>query len=472
MSSRRRVPLLVVLAVLLAVTGVATTLRHPTNPSVLPNGLAVSLNAESTALYCTGLSSASPGRVSFFNTANAARRLSVSVVSDLGTSWSGTIELAAHAGQVVQPKVLDAPATHRSKSGHVTSVAVNYAVAVQISGGGVVGDEIQGNTSVPCVSEGVTRWFAAGFNTLVGSDAYLSLYNPTDTEAVLNVSVVSATGFSAPENLQGVSVPAHAQEEIDLGRNVVNMTNVAVGVKVLRGSLAIVGEEDSAGTLSFNEGVQAPSTHAWFPAVTTANAATAEIRLSNPNNKIAHVTLDVSLGHYTITPQTTTLGPFTTGEITLTPNSAIPVAGYAEREPALRRSRGRGSSDGDGLVDCPLLAPDSLGLLCGARLHGTGVRRGERHQHLLTLDHGSRHDLRRSGPGGGDERNQGGRGRDDDALLVDLHALDSTGRNVSPHVVATQRDRDADPTESPPRAVRGVAARRQVTSAAASWVEA
>jgi hypothetical protein len=90
-----------------------------------------------------------------------------------------------------------------------------------------------------------------------------------------------------------------------------------------------VGEEDSIGTLSFNEGVSAPETRTWFPAVTTSNGATAEIRLSNPNNKIAHVTLDVSLGHYKIAPQTTTLGPFTTGVITITPNSAIPVAGYA-----------------------------------------------------------------------------------------------------------------------------------------------
>jgi hypothetical protein len=329
MSSWRRIPLLAVLALLLAVTGVATTLRHPTNPSVLPNGLSVAVNAESTALYCTGLSSASPGRISFFNTANSTRRLSVSVVSDLGRTWTGTIELAAHAGQVVQPKDVDAPVTHRSKSGRVTTVAVNYGVAAQISGGGVVADELQGNTSVPCVSEGVTRWYAAGFNTLVGSDAYLSLYNPTGTEAVLNVSVVSMTGFSAPQDLQGVSVPAHAQEEIDLGRSVVNTTNVAVDVKVLRGSLAIVGEEDSAGTLSFSEGVPEPETRAWFPAVTTANGATAEVRLSNPNNKIAHVSLDVSLGNYQIAPQSTTLGPFTTGDITITPNSAIPVAGSA-----------------------------------------------------------------------------------------------------------------------------------------------
>lgn len=329
MSSLRRVPLLAVLTVLLAATGVATTLHHAANPSALPNGLSVASSAESTALYCTGLSSASPGRISFFNTASAPRSLSVTVVSDRGKTWSGTVELAAHAGQVVQPRIVDAPATHRSKAGRVTTAPVSYGVAVQISGGGVVADEIQGSTSVPCVSQGATRWYAAGFNTVVGSDASLSLYNPTGTEAVLNVSVLGATGFSAPQSLQGVSVPAHAQEEIDLGRSVVNTTNVGIGVKVLRGSLAIVGEEDSAGTLSFNQGVPAPQTHDWFPAVTTANGATAEIRLSNPNNEIAHVSLEVSLAHYKIAPQTATLGPFSTGDITITPNPAIPVAGYA-----------------------------------------------------------------------------------------------------------------------------------------------
>jgi hypothetical protein len=329
MSSLRRVPLLVVLAILLAATGFATTLRHPTNPSELPNGLSVSINSESTALYCTGLSSASPGRISFFNTANASRSLSVSVVSNLGTTWSGTVELASHAGQIVQPRLVDAPATRRTKSGHVSTVTTNYGVAVQISGGGVVADEIQGNASVPCNSQGVTRWYATGFNTLVGSDALLSLYNPTGTEAVLNVSVYDANGFSAPEDLQGISVPAHAQEEIDLGRDVVNTANVGVRVKVLRGSLAIVGEQDSLGTLSFDAGVNAPHVESWFPAVTTANGATAEIRLANPNNHSAHVSVDVTLGNFKIAAQTVTLAPFTTGLITITPNPAIPVAGYA-----------------------------------------------------------------------------------------------------------------------------------------------
>ena len=81
-------------------------------------------------------------------------------------------------------------------------------------------DEIEGNASVPCDSHGVTRWYAAGLDTLVGSDAYVSLYNPTATEAVANISVLQANGFYAPEAIQGISVPAHAQERDRPGHGV------------------------------------------------------------------------------------------------------------------------------------------------------------------------------------------------------------------------------------------------------------
>ena len=100
MSSRRRVPLLAVLVIALVATGLATTWHHPSNPSALPSGLSVSVNAESTALYCTGLSSGpAPGHVSFYNTATQARTLSVTIVSSRGQTWRSTVTLAPHGAQ-------------------------------------------------------------------------------------------------------------------------------------------------------------------------------------------------------------------------------------------------------------------------------------------------------------------------------------------------------------------------------------
>ena len=322
MSRRRRLPLLLVAAVVLVATGFVTSLRHPTNPSELPSGLKVSLNAESTALYCTGISSANgaPGRVSFYNTASASRSLSVSVVSDKGNTWQGSIELAAHGLQSLQPSVVD-----KSAAGD------NFGVAVQISGGGVVGEEIAGTdrTDVPCSASGVTRWYATGFDTSRGSSAYLSVYNPTATSAVFNASIYATTGYSAPQAFQGIAVPAHAQTEVDLGKEVVNTSNVGVGVTVLRGSLEIVGVENSAGTVSYDQGLTDASKQSWFPNVTTVQAATAQIRVANPNDSPAQVTVDVALSNFKVSPQSVTVAPLSTGVVAITPNPAIPAVGYA-----------------------------------------------------------------------------------------------------------------------------------------------
>jgi hypothetical protein len=322
MSRRRRSPVLLVVAVAIAASGVALTLTHPKNPAAAPSGLSVTINAESTALYCTGLSNGpgALGRISFFNTSNGPRDLSVSVVSSRGTTWSGALELGAHQSQVIEPSAVD-----------VSKLNATYGVAVQISGGGVVGEEVEGSNraEAPCVNQGATRWYATGFNTIVGSSASLSVYNPTATAAVLNASIYTGTGVSAPESFQGISVPAHTQSDIDLGTEVVNAQNVGVSVHVLRGSLEIVGVQDSGGSISLDPGQRHPSKQVWFPEVTTVQNSTAQLRLANPTQNIANVNVAVSLGEFKIPTQRVTLAPFATGTLTITPNPAIPAAGYA-----------------------------------------------------------------------------------------------------------------------------------------------
>lgn len=322
MSRRRRSPILLVVVALVAAAGVALSVTHPKNPAAPASGLSVTIDAESTALYCTGLSNGpgAPGRVTFYNTANGPRNLSVNVVSSRGTSWSGAVELGAHQAQSIEPSVLDASTKNAT-----------YGVAVQISGGGVVGEEVEGTgrAEAPCVDQGATHWYATGFDTLVGSSADLSVYNPTATAAVLNASIYGSSGVSSPESFQGIAVPAHTQSEIDLGTEVVNTSNVGVSVHVLRGSLEIVGVQDSNGTVSLDPGQRHANTNSWFTDVTTVEKSTAEIRLANPTLHLANVSVAVSLGEYKIPEQRVTLAPYSTGVITITPNPAIPASGYA-----------------------------------------------------------------------------------------------------------------------------------------------
>jgi hypothetical protein len=302
------------------VTGLFASTAKSTNPTQLPSGLALTSNAESTALYCTGLTSAkygASGHITFVNTTHEAHLVVINAVSDAGGSYERQALLGAHQSISVDPSV-------RLKGD-------SFGVGALISGGGVVGIEVTKNDTgeAPCTSTGVVNWYGSGFNTTVGSSAELSVYNPTATPAVFNVVAYSAAGLATPAKFQGLSLGAHGQVELNLGTQIVNTTNVGVHVHVLRGSLVIVGVQQSGSTVSLNSGSSSPTTSALFPQVTTEQGATAQIRLSNPGPRSAQVTLGVKLTTFHIANQIVTVPAYGTALATLTPNPAIPAAGYA-----------------------------------------------------------------------------------------------------------------------------------------------
>ena len=319
-STVRRSSLFLVLALALVATGVLSSLSTSRNPSILPSGLAVNSQAESTALYCTGLSSVRggvSGRVTFLNTTSSSRNVSIMVVSNKGKKWEKKALIMAHATLSIDPATV--------------LVGDNYGVAAQVSGGGVVAEEITTSKSAqaPCISTGVTDWYGAGFDTTVGSSADVSIYNPTATPAVINVSTYSNVGFTAPSKFQGLSVAAHSQIEVNLGDQIVSTRNVGVHVKVVRGTADIVGVQIAGSVASFNSGIAAPSTTALYPAVTTANNTTVQVRIANPGPVAANVTVAIALNRYKIAPATLSVRPYTSGFASITPNPAVPVAGYA-----------------------------------------------------------------------------------------------------------------------------------------------
>ncbi len=320
MARERPAALVVTLALVLAATATVSAMVHSSNPTSLPNALSVAGDAESTAVYCTGLSAAGGGAagvVSFLNTQPHARTLSVTVVSDTGRRVTRRLTVAAASTARVAPSSW--------LGGH------SYGLEAVVDGGGVVAEEVGAGASAlaPCVAGGVTSWYASGFDTKVGSSAVLSFFNPTATPAVIDVTTYSSTGYAAPAPFQGFAVGPHDQVEINLGAQVVNTDNVGVGVSVVRGAVAVLGVQRSGAVTSFMTGSASPSTLAWFPQVTTAAAARAEIRLTNPSSQPADVTVAVSLGSFHVVPRTVTVAARATGLVTITPNPAIPAAGFA-----------------------------------------------------------------------------------------------------------------------------------------------
>jgi len=221
--------------------------------------------------------------VILLNTTARSHEVTIDHVSNLGVAISQEMTLRAYQQYGFDP-----------------SVGVRgdfFGVGAQVSGGGVVGVEVtKDHTSeAPCISTGITNWFAAGFDTTVGSSAILSVYNPTETPRS-STSRRSPRRATSPRRGSGYAVAAHSQAEIDLGTEIVDLSDVGVHVRVLRGTLDIVGLQKSGPTVSYNTGVEQALTTAIFPLVTTANNATAQIRFSNPGPTPANVTLKGDTG--------------------------------------------------------------------------------------------------------------------------------------------------------------------------------
>jgi hypothetical protein len=307
----------VVLALGLLGTGVAATSFTATNSAGGPPSDFTS-GAESTGLYCTGLGAgATSGRVTFTNLTGSPRVLAVEVVSNTGVRAARNVALAAHASTSVSPLAWAA--------------GTLFGVSAIVTGGGVVGAEVAANNSAvaPCSAGGVTNWYAAGFDTVVGSSAVISLFNPSATPAVVNVTTVTSSGFAAPAPFQGLAVGPHAEVAVNLASQIVDTSNVGVHVNVLRGAVAIVGVQTSANTASFNVGQGSLSTSAAFPLVTTSANTRAQVRVANPNDVAASVTVAVALGSYQIAPESVEIPAYASGVVIITPNSAIPAAGFA-----------------------------------------------------------------------------------------------------------------------------------------------
>ncbi len=345
----RRGPLVLVLAAAIAAAAAATTVLHASNPTEPAASLATG-PVESTALYCTGLgASGSPaGHVVVLNTASHARDVAVEIDTDLGTATTSHLRLAAHGSASVAT-----PA-----AGHW------YGVSLVVNGRGVVADELNnaGTAQTPCLDAGTTNWFASGLDTRVGSKAYLVLYNPSSTSAVVNVTAETATGFSAPAPYQGVAIAAHRVVALDLGIRIVDQANIGIHVRVIRGGIVSTAVQQSGSFTSFYPGSPSLTRTAWFPRVTTVSGSFAQILVTNPSDATASVTATIGLAPYTVAPQTVTVAPYSTGSILITPNSAVPAHGYATVR--LRASVPVGASLATGTVNgVSLSAPSTASRL-------------------------------------------------------------------------------------------------------------
>ncbi len=307
------------LAVMLTAIFLLATLvnyaQRPVNPGI---STASSLGTNSTVLYCTGLSSAKhheAGLVTFQNTSGEKRTITISVSSPDAKIATARLTLNAYRTKTFNPSSV--------------SSGSYFGVSAQFNGTGVIAQEalLNGQSVTPCIASGSQLWYGAGFDTKVGGLGALSIYNPTGTPAVLNIVAFTPTGYVAPAPFQGLSIPGHAENLIDLGTQIVDRADIAVRVTILRGSLVVAGVQESGGSQSILTQSSPPQLTVTYPALSTETSAYSVIRLANSQNRdtVAHV--QVNDGVYGKINFTVPVSAYSTAEASISPNTAIAAGG-------------------------------------------------------------------------------------------------------------------------------------------------
>ncbi len=232
-GQRRWVVIVVVMAVLV---GVALAARSPGKippggPPVEPASLVAAPDAESSAWYCTGQTTASgtlaPGSVVLTNTGTRTVTGTMRGVTDTGVNVEIAVSVPAHGQDVAN---VPAPKTGTWLSEAVTLTGGGVAVSQAVHGP-------SGWAESPCQSSTSQQWyFPSGVTT--GSNAlFISLFNPTSTPDVVDVSFVTLKGVVHPINFQGIVLQPGEMQVEPVSPYVQEQASVATIVKARTGRL-------------------------------------------------------------------------------------------------------------------------------------------------------------------------------------------------------------------------------------------
>ncbi len=206
------------------------------------------------------------------------------------------------------------------------------ATSFVFAGGGVVADQVvsgpTGWSMAPCASETSTQWSFAGGSTTSGNTLTLSLFNPSGTEAVVNVSFLTADGIVEPQTYQGLVVPPGQLVEENVGDYVQN--DSAIGTLVASQSGTVVSTEFqqwSTGTsagLSLQLGSPALASTWRFAQTTVLPTSTVAFTLANPASTAVSATISLGLVAGTVVPRRLVVPPLSTAVFEASGSPGLP----------------------------------------------------------------------------------------------------------------------------------------------------
>jgi hypothetical protein len=186
----------------------------------------------------------------------------------------------------------------------------DVASSFVFAGGGVTANQVVTGTggwsTAACASQVATSWYFAGGSTTPGNAMTLDLFNPTSTDAVTNISFLTAAGVITPSSYQGLVVPAGQLVTENVGDFVQNNPEIATIVSAQ--STAVVAYElqqwssGSTGGLALRLGSPSLSTVWHFAQTTNANKATVTFHVANPGTREGVATFTIGVPSATVVP--------------------------------------------------------------------------------------------------------------------------------------------------------------------------
>jgi len=310
-GSLRRVLMIVVLVAILVLTGISDRLISRTTVSVaVPAANALSTfrvaptaKTESSAWFCAGGSGAQGGAPATIVLTNAGRHPVHGTLTAVSALAAGASQPAPWAGAHSMSVTVPTDGQVAVGADQLGSASL-VAAAVVLDGGGVaVSESVQsplGWSMAPCAPATATDWYFAHGATVQGGGLILSLFNPTATDAVVNISLVSSTaGYLAPAAYQGIDIAPGSLVTENIGDHVPDDAAVATEVSTLSGAI-VATELQSVGTpgdggISLTLGSPATASQWVFPQSTGIPQGTVAFHVLNPTTSPAVVSVDIGL---------------------------------------------------------------------------------------------------------------------------------------------------------------------------------
>ena len=202
------------------------------------------------------------------------------------------------------------------------------------SGGGVavtqtVSDSL-GWSQAPCQSTTSAQWYFAGGSTAASNALYISLLNPTSTPVVVDLSFMTPAGVVHPINYQGIVLPAGQVAVEDVTSEVQETPIISTVVSTRTGRVVasavqqIVGQGGTSGGLSLVRGAAAPQSHWTIPQAQEVPGGSSEVDVFNPGAATETVTVHFRLPSGPLAPLTQKVLPGTTWRLATSAQTRIP----------------------------------------------------------------------------------------------------------------------------------------------------